>query len=123
MFTRAEPRKQRHRPPAGVDVYVRFTPRIFYINARAMEMLGEGVKTVSIDIDKQSRVMKVSPGGDWKLTTVCESKAMRIENGSRMLGILDAGFPSGLIGKYLSCTKDLTGALVVSLIPGFEKVA
>ena len=123
MFVKAEPHKRRYHPPAGVREYIRFTPRILYLSAGAMELMGEGVTSVHISINRERRIMKITPGGDWKLTTVCESRAKRIENGSKMLGILKAGFPQGLIGEYLNCTKDLTGALIVSLIPGFEKVA
>lgn len=123
MFVKAEPHKRRYHPPAGIRAYIRFTPRILYLSAGAMELMGDGVTSINISINRERRIMKITPDGDWKLTTVCESRAKRIENGSKMLGILEAGFPQGLIGKYLSVTKDLTGSLIVSLIPGFEMVA
>lgn len=59
-----------------------------------------------------------TPGGDWKLSPVHETKyARRIENGSSMTEILKGGFPYGMLGMYLPCQKDMAGSLIVSLIP------
>ena len=120
MFKTAEVKKRRYAPPKGVKAYVRFTPRLLYINSDAMKMLGE-TETVSISINASDRVMIISPGGEWKLTSVCESKyARRIENGNNMIGILEAGFPKGMIGHYLYCQKGIGGALIVSLLPDYS---
>ena len=123
MFKTAEVKRRRYAPPKGVKAYVRFTPRLLYINSDAMKMLGE-TETVSISINAKDRVMMISPGGEWKLTSVCESKyARRIENGNNMMGILEAGFPKGMVGHYLHCYKGLGNVLIVSLIPDYEEKA
>lgn len=123
MFKTAEVKRRRYAPPKGVKAYVRFTPRLLYINSDAMKLLGE-TESVSISINAKDRVMIISPGGEWKLTTVCESKyARRIENGNNMIGILEAGFPKGMIGHYLHCYEGIGGALIVSLIPDYEEKA
>lgn len=123
MFKTAEVKRRRYVPPKGVTAYVRFTPRLLYINSDAMRLLGE-TENVSISINAKDRVMMIAPGGEWKLTTVCGSKyARRIENGSNMMGILEAGFPKGMIGHYLHCYKGIGNVLIVSLIPDYEEKA
>ena len=123
MFKKAEVKRRRYAPPKGVKAYVRFTPRLLYINSEAMKMLGDA-ESVSIAINAKDHVMIISTNGDWKLSTVCESKyARRIENGNNMMGILEAGFPKGMMGHYLHCYKGIDGALIVSLIPDYEEKA
>lgn len=121
MYKMAEPKARRYQAPSGIGPYVRFTTRMFYLNNEAMKLLGD-CDSVNISVDGPQRTMLVTPGGKWKLTTVKETRyAKRIENGSSLTQIMAAGFPVGLLGHYLSCEKNLSGSLVVSLIPGFKK--
>jgi hypothetical protein len=124
MYKEVIPKKKRSAPPRGVrgKAYVRYTPKMLYINSQAMEMLGEA-DTVSISINGPERVMIITPDGPWKLSRVCETRdAKRIETNGGLVSMLDAGFPKGMIGKYLSCHIDMTGALAVSLIPQYDTV-
>ena len=119
MFNKVMPKKQRHQPSTR-DPYVRLTTRLFYLSSEAMKMLGE-TQSIGISINPQQRVMILSPGGEWRLTSVCETQyARRIENGSSLISFLQAGFPKGMLGKYLRVQKDMSGSLVVSLIPEYE---
>ena len=123
MYKKVEPKKRRYCPPKGMDAYIRVTTRIVYLNSGAMKLLGDA-DSINVSINPQERIMVVTPGGPWKLTTVCETKyARRIENGSAMAQFLKAGFPDGLLGCYLKCWKDICGSLVVSLIPDIEKAS
>lgn len=123
MYKLVEPKKRRYYPPKGVEAYVRVTTRIVYLNSEAMKLLGD-TETVNVSINPQQHIMVITPGGPWKLSTVCETKnARRIENGSAMMQFLKAGFPDGLLGCYLKCWKDIAGSLVVSLIPDIEKAS
>ena len=122
MFKPVEPTKQRHGPPVGMDVYVRITPRLFYISSGAMKLWGEQ-QTCNISIDAPGRVMVISPNGSWKLSTVCETKhARRIETRNSTISFLDAGFPKALLGKYLPCHVDMAGALVVSMMVDYDRM-
>lgn len=123
MYHEVIPTKKRSAPPRGVrgKAYVRFTPKLLYINANAMRMLGP-TDTVTISINAPERVMVITPGGPWKLSRVCETKdARRIETNGGLVSMLEYGFPKGMIGKYLSCHPDMMGALVVSLIPDYDR--
>ena len=123
MYKKIEPRKQRHSPPAGIKSYVRVTARMLYLSNEAMKLMGNA-ETVSISIDRNQRVMVITPGGEWKLSKVRDTKyAKRIENGSSMSEILKGGFPYGMLGSYLPCQKDMYGSLVVSLIPSERATA
>ena len=78
-------------------------------------------ETCGISIDPAYKVMVISPGGPWKLSTVCESRnAKRIETPNSCISFLDAGFPKGLLGKYLPCQVDIAGSLIVSLTVDYE---
>ena len=122
MFRVANPKKQRHAPPRGTEMYVRVTPRLFYISSEACRKWGDHERC-SISIDAPNRVMVISPGGAWKLSTVCETKfAKRIETRNSTISFLEAGFPKGLLGKYLPCHVDLAGALIVSLMVDYDTV-
>lgn len=122
MFKPVEPKKQRHGPPKGMDVYVRITPRLFYISSGAMKLWGEH-ETCNISVDAPGRAMVISPNGGWKLSTVCETKyAKRIETRNSTISFLDAGFPKALLGKYLPCHVDMAGALVVSLMVDYDRM-
>ena len=123
MYHEVIPTKKRNAPPKGVrgKPYVRFTPKMLYISSPAMRMLGE-TEWISISVNGPERVMILSPGGPWKLSRVCETKdARRIETNGGLVSVLDAGFPKGMIGKYLLCHPDMMGALTVSLIPEYER--
>lgn len=123
MFHEVMPTKKRSAPPRGVRgrAYVRYTPKMLYINAHAMRMLGD-TETVSISINGPERMMVLTPGGPWKLSKVCETKdARRIETNGGLVSMLDAGFPKGMIGKYLSCHLDMYGSMAVSLIPDYDR--
>ena len=121
MYRNIEPKKQRHKPPTGIKAYIRVTSRMLYLNNEAMKLLGE-TETVSISIDKNQRVIIITPGGPWKLTKVHDTKyARRIESGTSMVEILKSGFPYGMLGVYLPCQKDMYGSLVISLIPSERK--
>lgn len=123
MFKTAEVKRRRFMPPKGISAYVRVTTRLMYINSEAMKMLGE-TESISISVNAKDHVMLIVPGGEWKLTKVCESQyARRIENGYSMISLLEAGFPKGMMGHYLHCYKGLGGALIVSLIPDYEEKA
>ena len=120
MYKKVEPKRQRHKPPKGIENYVRVTTRMFYISNGAMRMIGE-TESVSISIDRTQRAMIITPGGAWKLSTVRDTQyARRIENGSSLTEILKSGFPYGMLGRYLACQKDMAGSLVISLIPDDE---
>lgn len=122
MYKEVIPRKKHSAPPRGVrgKPYVRFTPKMLYINSPAMRMLG-GTETISISVNGPERVMVITPGGPWKLARVCETRdARRIETNGGLVSLLDAGFPRGMIGKYLMCHTDMMGALAVSLIPDYD---
>ena len=123
MYHEVMPTKKRSAPPRGVRgrAYVRYTPKMLYLNGQAMQMLGMP-ETVSISINGPDRIMIITPGGPWKLSRVCETKdARRIETNGGLVAMLEAGFPRGMIGKYLSVNKDMTGALAVSLIPQYDR--
>ena len=121
MYKRIEPKKQRHAPPKKDMAYVRVTPRLVYISNAAMKLMGADTESVTIGIDSPNRVMKISPGGQWKLSTVCETRnARRIENGSTVMEIIKGGFPMGMMGKYLHVQQDMVGSLIVSLIPDYD---
>lgn len=120
MFRIVEPKRARHKPPKGVNAYVKITPRLFYISNDAGEMWGDHERC-SIAIDVPGKLMVISPGGEWKLSTVCRTKhAKRIETRNSTISFLDAGFPKGLLGKYLPCHVDMTGALIVSLMVDYD---
>ena len=122
MYKEVTPRRKRSCPPRGVKgrAYVRFTPKMLYINGQAMEMLGH-CESIGISVNGPDRCMVITPGGPWKLSRVCETMhARRIETNGGLVSLLEAGFPRGMIGKYLRCTTDMTGALTVSLIPDYE---
>lgn len=117
MYKKIDPKKQRHFAPRDVKEYVRVTSRMLYLSNEAMKLMGN-CESVNISIDKPQRVMVISPNGAWKLSTVRDTKyARRIENGSSMTEILKGGFPYGMLGAYLPCQKDMSGSLIVSLIP------
>lgn len=122
MYREVIPKKKRSQPPRGVKgrAYVRYTPKMLYINGQAMELLGHP-ETVSISINGPDRIMMITPGGPWKLSRVCETMyARRIETNGGLVALLDAGFPKGMIGKYLRVNQDMTGSLAVSLIPDYD---
>ena len=122
MFKTVEPKKQRHGKPLGVNAYVRITPRLFYISSDAGKMWGDH-ETCNISIDAPNRIMVISPDGQWKLSSVCQTEnAKRIETRNSTISFLDAGFPKGLLGKYLPCHVDMTGALVVSLMVDYDRI-
>ena len=124
MYREVIPRKKRSAPPRGMQgkPYVRYTPKMLYINCQAMELLGMA-ETVAISINGPERMMMISPGGPWKLSRVCETgTARRIETNGGLVAMLEAGFPRGMIGKYLAVHKDMTGALAVSLIPEYDQL-
>ena len=124
MYKEVLPKQKRSAPPRGVKgkAYVRYTPKMLYINGQAMEMLGFS-DTISISVNGPEKVMVLTSGGPWKLSRVCETKdARRIETNGGLLSLMDAGFPKGMIGKYLMCHQDMTGSLVVSLLPNYDMV-
>ena len=124
MFKAVQPKKQRHYRPRGVGSYVRITPRLFYISSEACKEWGEHERC-NISIDAPHNVMVLTPyqGGDWKLSSVCETKyAKRIETRNSTISFLEAGFPKGMLGKYLECHVDMVGSLVVSLVPDYDKI-
>ena len=78
----------------------------------------------NVSIDVPGKVMVFSPGGQWKLSSVCETKnAKRIETRTAVNSFLEAGFPRGLLGKYLPCHVDMAGSLVVSLMVDYDRLA
>lgn len=122
MYKEVIPRKKHSAPPRGVRgrAYVRYTPKMLYLSNEAMKLLGD-TDTVRISINGPERVMIVQPGGPWKLSRVCETQnARRIETNGGLVAMLEAGFPRGMIGKYLMCNTDMMGALMVSLIPDYN---
>lgn len=122
MYREVTPKKKRCAPPRGVRgrAYVRFTPKMLYISGPAMELLGNP-ETVSLSVNGPDRLMVIRPGGPWKLSRVCETiNARRIETNGGLVALLEAGFPKGMIGKYLRVSVDMTGALAVSLIPDYD---
>lgn len=124
MFREVMPKKKRSAPPRGVRgrAYVRYTPKMLYINSQAMELLGMP-ENVTISISGPDRMMMITPGGPWKLSRVCETKdARRIETNGGLVAMLEAGFPRGMIGKYLTVNTDMTGSLAVSLIPQYDAI-
>ena len=122
MFKTVQPKKQRHYPPIGTGAYVRITPRLFYISSKAAESWGSH-ETCGISIDAPNHLMVVTPDGEWKLSTVCETRhAKRIETRNSTISFLDAGFPKALLGKYLPCHVDMAGALIVSLNVDYDAV-
>ena len=122
MFKAVEPKKQRHKSPAGVKKYVRITPRLFYISNEAGKLFGDH-DHCNISIDAPGKTMVISPGGQWKLSPVCDTQhAKRIETRNCAISFLDAGFPKGLLGKYLPCFVDMTGCLVVGLTVDYDAI-
>lgn len=122
MFKAVEPKKHRHSSPAGMKTYVRVTPRLFYISSAAGKLFGNHERC-NISIDVPGKVMIISPGGQWKLSTVCETKnAKRIETPNTTISFLEAGFPKGLLGKYLPCFRDISGCLVVGLTVDYDMI-
>lgn len=124
MIKEIRPERKRNAPPKGVrnKPYVRFTSKMLYISSAAMRLLGE-TEYVSLSINAPERFMIITHNGPWKLCRVNEAKdARRIETNGGLLNILEAGFPKGMLGKYLMCHTDMMGALVVSLIPDYEVV-
>ena len=122
MFKGVEPKKRSHRP-ARMGAYVRLTPRMFYISGAAGKMWGMRERC-NISIDAPNHLMVISPGNEWKLSTVCETEnAMRIETRNSAISFLDAGFPKGMLGKYLPCHVDMAGSLIVSLMVDYDRVA
>ena len=124
MFHEVTPQKKRNAPPPGYRgaPYVRYTPKMLYISGPAMKMLGMA-DTVTISISGPDRMMMITPGGPWKLSRVCETMyARRIETNGGLVAMLEAGFPRGMIGKYLSVNTDMTGSLAVSLIPQYDAI-
>ena len=122
MFKPVEPKKQRHCAPGDLRKYVRITPRLFYISSGACKEWGEH-RPCNISIDAPGRLMVISPEGVWKLSNVCETKhAKRIETRNSTISFLDAGFPKGLLGKYLPCHVDLSGTLIVSLMVDYDAI-
>ena len=120
MFRAVEPKKQRHAPPGNISTYVRITPRLFYISSEACKMWGD-YETCSISINVPEKLMIISPNGAWKLSTVCETRnAKRIETRNSTISFLEAGFPKGLLGKYLPCHVDMAGSLIVSLMVDYD---
>lgn len=124
MYHEVLPKKKRSAPPSGMRgaPYVRYTPKMLYISGPAMELLGMP-ENVTISISGPDRMMMITPGGPWKLSRVCETKdARRIETNGGLVTMLEAGFPRGMIGKYLSVNTDMTGSLAVSLIPQYDAI-
>lgn len=122
MYKEVVPKKKRSAPPRSIRgrAYVRYTPKMLYFSNEAMKLLGN-VETVSISINGPERMMIVQPGGPWKLSRVCETQnAKRIETNGGLVAMLEAGFPRGMIGKYLMCNRDMMGALTVSLITDYN---
>ena len=120
MFKTAEPKRKRNGKPSGMGAYVRITPRLFYISADAGKLWGD-YDTCSVSIYPAYKVMVISPHGPWKLSTVCEARnAKRIETPNCCISFLDAGFPKGLLGKYLPCSVDMAGSLIVSLMVDYD---
>ena len=123
MFKTVEPKKQRHYRPFGVKEYVRVSARMILINSEAGKMWGDH-NTCGVSIDVPNKTMVFTPSGPWKLSPVCETaNAKRIETRTAVNSFLEAGFPRGLLGKYLPCHVDMAGALVVSLMVDYDALA
>jgi len=123
MFKMVEPKRQRHTRPQGVSAYVRVSSRLILINSEAGKMWGDH-DTCNVSIDAPGKTMVFTPRGPWKLSTVCETKnAKRIETRTAVNSFLEAGFPKGLLGKYLPCHVDMAGSLVVSLMVDYDRLA
>ena len=122
MFKTIEPKKQRHNKPSGIGAYVRVAARLILINNEAGKMWGDH-ETCNVSIDVPNKTMVFTPVGPWKLSSVCDTKnAKRIETRTAVNSFLEAGFPKGLLGKYLPCHVDMAGALVVSLMVDYDMV-
>jgi len=120
MMKTIEPKPQRHGPPPGTKAYVRVAARLFYINSEAMKLFGDH-ETCSISIDVPGKVMVITPDGPWKLSPVKDTRnAKRIETRTAVNTFLEAGFPKGLLGKYLPCHPDMVGSLIVSLMVDYD---
>lgn len=125
MLKEVVPQKKRSGPPSWIKgkAYVRYTPKMLYLSGPAMQMLGMPEK-IGISIDGPQRMMIIRPNGPFKLSTVCETQnARRIETNLALMSLLDAGFPKGMINKYLSVsTVTMDGALCVSLVPEYDRI-
>lgn len=117
--------RQRHQPPNSVKKkpYVRFTPKMLYMNGPFMEEMGSP-PYIKISVDGPNRLMVIANGTeeDFKLSSVCETKhSRRIETNRALMDILEAGFPKGMIGKYLTgIQKGMDGSMFISLYPDYN---
>ena len=95
MLKEATPRKKKSTPPKAYKntPYVRFTGKMLYLNGNTMHMLG-CCESISICVDKASRIMVIRPDGPFRLSRVCETPgARRIETNGSLLAVIEAGFP------------------------------
>ena len=117
--------KQRHQPPNAIKTkpWVRFTQKMLYLNGPFMEEMGHPAY-IKISVDGPNRLMVISNGTpeDFKLSSVCETRySRRIETNRALMDILEAGFPKGMIGKYLTCVqKGIDGSMFVSLYTDYN---
>ena len=117
--------RQRHQPPNAIKrkPWARFTPKMLYLNGAFMEEMGHPAY-IKISVDGPNRLMVITNGTeeDFKLSSVCETKhSRRIETNRALLDILEAGFPKGMIGKYLTgVQKGIDGSMFVSLYPDYN---
>ncbi len=122
MLKEATPRKKKSTPPKAYKntPYVRFTGKMLYLNGNTMHMLG-CCDSISICVDKASRIMVIRPDGPFRLSRVCETPgARRIETNGSLLAVIEAGFPVGMLGKHIACEPMLGGGVWASLIPRYE---
>lgn len=123
MLKEVLPKKKHNAPPRAVreKAYIRFTPKMLYINGPAAEML-QLPESIGISVDGPGKVMVLRPSGPFKLSRVCETtNARRIETNRALESLLDYGFPRGMIGQYLTQLQlTMDGALAVSLIPDYD---
>lgn len=118
------PIKKRSAPPRGIQgmAYIRYTNKMLYFSGPAIRMISIP-ETISISIDGPGRMMVIRPHGPFKLSKVCETEdARRIETNNALASMIEAGFPRGMVGKYLTLMHvTMDGALAVSLMVDYDK--